>query len=156
MNKRDPKFWALIGFGVGAVSASAGSISNPLDSLLGGLIQASLWFLVSLFIIKRKQKKEGNNVKSESNSEKLKQETFLLFDKPVFKDWLFYVFLFSLFSNVVGGINNVSNSGGLTTTGFGAVSGVGDAIFRVLLSWFPLIPIIYAIRRLIRKKKYSS
>jgi hypothetical protein len=44
MNTRNPKFWALIGFGVGAVIASAGTIIHPLDSLFGGLIQAGLWF----------------------------------------------------------------------------------------------------------------
>ena len=54
MNTRNPKFWALIGFGVGAVIASAGTVIHPLDSLFGGLIQAALWFGVSSFVIKRK------------------------------------------------------------------------------------------------------
>lgn len=54
MNIRNPKFWALIGFGVGAVIASAGTVVHPLDSLFGGLIQAALWFGVSSFLIKRK------------------------------------------------------------------------------------------------------
>jgi hypothetical protein len=54
MNTRNPKFWALIGFGVGAVIASAGTVVHPLDSLFGGLIQAALWFGVSSFLIKRK------------------------------------------------------------------------------------------------------
>jgi hypothetical protein len=52
-----PLFWALIGFGVGAVIAAAGSIATPADSLLGGLIQALIWFGVSSFVIKRKSKK---------------------------------------------------------------------------------------------------
>lgn len=56
MNKRNPFFWATIGFGVGAVIASAGRIANPIDSL-GGLIQAMIWYGVSSLIIKQKSKK---------------------------------------------------------------------------------------------------
>jgi len=54
MNTRNPKFWALIGFGVGAVIASAGTIVHPLDALIGGLIQAAIWFGVSSFILRKK------------------------------------------------------------------------------------------------------
>jgi hypothetical protein len=54
MNTRNPKFWALIGFGVGAVIASAGTIVHPLDSLFGGLIQAAIWFGVSSFILRKR------------------------------------------------------------------------------------------------------
>ena len=57
MNSRNPKFWALIGFGVGAVIASAGTIVHPLDSLFGGLIQAAIWFGVSSFILNKKSVK---------------------------------------------------------------------------------------------------
>ena len=57
MNRGNPFFWAIIGFGVGAVIAAAGSIATPADSLLGGLIQALIWFGVSSFVIKRKFKK---------------------------------------------------------------------------------------------------
>lgn len=53
----NPLFWALIGFGFGAVIAAAGSIATPADSLVGGLIQALIWFGVSSFVIKRKSKK---------------------------------------------------------------------------------------------------
>jgi ribosomal protein L40E len=56
MNRGNPFFWALIGFGVGAVIAAAGSIATPADSILGGLIQALIWFGVSSFIINRKSK----------------------------------------------------------------------------------------------------
>lgn len=55
MNIRNPRFWALIGFGVGAVIASAGRVVHPLDSLFGGLIQAALWFAVSSFILRKKK-----------------------------------------------------------------------------------------------------
>jgi Na+-transporting methylmalonyl-CoA/oxaloacetate decarboxylase beta subunit len=54
VNAANPKFWALIGFGVGAVIAAGGNISSPLDALFGGAIQAVIWFGVSYLILKRK------------------------------------------------------------------------------------------------------
>lgn len=54
MNKSNPRFWALIGFGVGAVIAAGGNVNSPLDALLGGAIQAAIWFGVSYLILKRK------------------------------------------------------------------------------------------------------
>lgn len=151
--KNDPKFWALIGFCVGAVLASAGSISNPLDSILGGLVQSGIWFLVSRQIIKSKSAKANLENEVIADIATSTKSTLFLFDRPVHKDWMFYIFLFSLFSNIVGGLKNVSSSGGLTTDTFGTVSGLIDAIFRVLLSWFPIIPVIYFIRKKIREKK---
>ena len=68
MNTREPKFWALIGFGVGAVIASAGRIINPLDSLFGGLIQAGLWFGVSSFILRKKNSSSNSTYSAEQNS----------------------------------------------------------------------------------------
>jgi hypothetical protein len=79
--------------------------------------------------------------------------TKFLFDLPVTKDWLFYVFLIVLAGNVINGLSNVSASGGFTTSGAGMLSGLLDGAFRVLLSWFPIVPIIYFIRKLIRKSK---
>ena len=80
------------------------------------------------------------------------KKTKFLFDSPVTKDWMFYVFLVFLAANLVNGIQNVNSSGGLSTSPFGIVSGLIDGAFRVFLSWFPIIPIIYAIRKQIRKK----
>lgn len=57
MNSNNPRFWALVGFGVGAVIATAGTLATPLDSILGGLIQAGIWFGVSSLILKRKSTK---------------------------------------------------------------------------------------------------
>jgi hypothetical protein len=84
------------------------------------------------------------------------RKTRFLFDVPLTRDWLFYVFLFFLASNIVGGLSNVSASGGLSTTSGGILSGPLDAIFRLALSWFPMIPIIYLIRKLIRKLNSNS
>ena len=58
MNRNNPLFWALIGFGVGAVVTAAGSIATPLDSLIGGLIQAVIWYGVAKFILNRRKKSE--------------------------------------------------------------------------------------------------
>ncbi len=80
------------------------------------------------------------------------KKTRFLFDTPVTRDWMFYVFLVFLAANLVNGIQNVNSSGGLSTSPFGIVSGLIDGTFRVFLSWFPIIPIIYAIRKGIRKK----
>jgi hypothetical protein len=80
------------------------------------------------------------------------KKTKFLFDLPITKDWLFYVFIFLLVGNIVNGLSNVSSSGGFTTSGYGLLSGLIDGASRVLLSWFPVIPIIYFIRKLIRKK----
>lgn len=84
------------------------------------------------------------------------KKTRFLFDVPVTKDWLFYVFLFILATNLISGIQSVSSSGGLSTSTGGILSGLIDGAFRVVLSWFPFIPIIYIIRRHIRKKRLSK
>ena len=84
------------------------------------------------------------------------KKTKFLFDVPITRDWLFYVFLFILASNVINGFSNVSSSGGFSTSSAGIISGVLDGAFRVVFSWFPIIPIIYVIRKQIRKKKPSQ
>ena len=76
-----------------------------------------------------------------------------MFDVPVKKDWLFYVFLVVLVSNIIGGLTNVVASGGLSLSSGGILSGTIDGVLKILLSWFPLIPIIYIIRKQVRKKK---
>jgi hypothetical protein len=81
------------------------------------------------------------------------KKTKFLFDVPVTKDWLFIVFLFILAGNVINGFSNVSASGGLSTSSAGMISGLIDGAFRVFLSWFPIIPIIYVIRKQFRKRK---
>lgn len=80
------------------------------------------------------------------------KKTRFLFDVPVTKDWMFYVFLFIFVLNIIGGLSNVSASGGFSSSSFGIVSGLGDGLFRVIFSWFPFIPVIYIIRKQIRKR----
>ncbi len=57
MNTSNPKFWAVVGFFFGLVLAAGGTIATPLDALVGGLIQAAIWFGISSFVIKRKKRK---------------------------------------------------------------------------------------------------
>lgn len=84
------------------------------------------------------------------------KKTRFLFDVPVTKDWLFYVFILMLFVNVSNGLNNVFQSGGLNFSYGGMISGLIDGLFRILLSWFPFIPIIYLIRKLFRKSRRTE
>ena len=81
------------------------------------------------------------------------KKTKFLFDLPVTKDWLFYVFLFFLASNVINGIINVVESGGPVLSAGGIISGLLDGAFRIMLSWFPIIPLVYLVRKLIRSRK---
>jgi hypothetical protein len=84
------------------------------------------------------------------------KKTLFLFEKPVTSDWLFWVFAVFLCVNVLSGVSNVVNSGGLVFSTGGIISGLLDGLFRVVLSWFPLIPIIHLVRRLIRKLRKSG
>ena len=54
MNSKNPFFWALVGFVIGFVVASGGDISSPLDSSVGGLLQAGIWYFVSKVILSKK------------------------------------------------------------------------------------------------------
>lgn len=78
-------------------------------------------------------------------------KTRFLFDDPITSDWLFWVFTAILAINILGGVSNVVNSGGLVFSTGSFISGILDGSFRIILSWFPIIPIIYVIRKLIRK-----
>lgn len=68
MNSSNPKFWALIGFGVGAVLAAAGTMSSPFESLVGGIIQAAIWYGISTLILNRKNKTSSNTKKNFSSN----------------------------------------------------------------------------------------
>ena len=104
----------------------------------------------------KKAKKPGvGEIRQNEPAEVMKKTTFL-FDKPVTSDWLFWVFIVSLGANVINGSSNVVNSGGLVFSTGGIISGLLDGLFRVLFAWFPLIPIIYLVRKLIRKRKKSG
>ena len=84
------------------------------------------------------------------------KKTKFLFDIPVTNDWLFWVFSFMLLGNVVNGLSNVNEAGGFNLSSFGIISGLIDGALRVFLSWFPIIPIIYFIRKQVRKRNHTE
>ena len=71
MNSSNPKFWALIGFGVGAVLAAAGTMSSPFESLVGGLIQAAIWYGISALILNKKNKNSLKTRKTFSSNDSI-------------------------------------------------------------------------------------
>jgi len=80
------------------------------------------------------------------------RQTKYLFDSPVKRDWLFWVFCFFLLANAVNALQRVSNSGGIDLSPVSAFSGAIDAAVQVLIAWVMILP-IYLIRKLIRKRK---
>jgi len=58
MNSSNAKFWALIGFIFGAILAAGGSMANPIESIVGGVIQAVIWFGVSSLILQIRNKRK--------------------------------------------------------------------------------------------------
>jgi len=84
------------------------------------------------------------------------KKTKFLFDSPVTKDWLFYVFLLILVFNFSNAISRVNSSGGINTSTFGALSGIIDAAWQVFAAWFPIVPVVYFIRKRIRKTKKDN
>ena len=81
------------------------------------------------------------------------KKTKFLFDLPVTKDWLFYIFIFILLFNFSNAISRVNESGGVSTSTFGILSGVLDLAFNIFAAWFPIVPIVYFVRKQIRKSK---
>jgi hypothetical protein len=79
------------------------------------------------------------------------RKTKYMFDSPVKRDWLFWVFCLFLFANTVNALQRVSDSGGIDLSGISVVSGSIDAFFQVLISWIMCLP-IYFIRKIIRKR----
>lgn len=80
------------------------------------------------------------------------RQTKYLFDSPVRRDWIFWVFCFFLLANVVNALQRVSNSGGIDLSPVSVVSGTINAAVQVLISWVMILP-IYLIRKSIRKRK---
>jgi hypothetical protein len=71
MNSSNPKFWALVGFIFGAVIAAGGSMASPIESIVGGIIQAAIWFGVSSLILQKRNKQKISN--AQSNKTPVKQ-----------------------------------------------------------------------------------
>ena len=89
---------------------------------------------------------------SETKESVQMRQTKYLFDSPVKRDWLFWVFCFFLLVNAVNALQRVSNSGGIDLSPVSAFSGSIDAAIQVLIAWVMILP-IYLIRKMIRKRK---
>ena len=101
-------------------------------------------------IIKITNSRVEKQKSSELSQEKMSEEagkTILLFNRPVTGDWLFWVFMVTLAFSSLSGLPSILNS----SNGF--ISGVFDILFLVIFAWFPLIPFIYFIRKLVHKRK---
>jgi len=79
------------------------------------------------------------------------KQTKFLFDNPVTKDWLFWVFVTLAALSGVSAIQRVNESGGVNTSTFSLLSGSIDALFVIFSTYIFVIP-IYLVRRFIRKK----
>jgi hypothetical protein len=79
------------------------------------------------------------------------KQTKFLFDKPVTKDWLFWVFVTLGALNGIAALQRVNEGGGVNTSTFSLVSGTIDALFVIFSTYILVIP-IYLIRRFIRNK----
>ena len=80
------------------------------------------------------------------------KKTKFLFDLPVTKDWLFWVFIVFAGANALSAIQRVNQSGGVNTSSFSLLSGLIDALFGLLSAYIIVVP-IYFIRKAIRKSK---
>lgn len=80
------------------------------------------------------------------------KQTKFLFDTPVTKDWLFWIFVVIAGSNAINAVQRVNQSGGVNTSSFSLVSGLLDALFNIFTAYILVIP-IYFIRKGIRKSK---
>ena len=83
------------------------------------------------------------------------KKTKLLFDLPVTKDWLFWIFIVFAGANALNAIQRVNQSGGVNTSSFSLLSGLIDALFTIVSAYILVIP-IYFIRKAIRKSKKSE
>jgi hypothetical protein len=80
------------------------------------------------------------------------KKTKFLFDLPVTKDWLFWIFIVFAGANSISSLQGVNQSRGINTSSFSLVSGSIDALVGVLSAYIIVIP-IYFIRKAIRKSK---
>ena len=83
------------------------------------------------------------------------KKTKFLFDLPVTKDWLFWIFIVIAGANALSAIQRVNQSGGVNTSSFSLLSGLIDALFTIVSAYILVIP-IYFIRKAIRKSKKSE
>ena len=138
MSKSNPKFWALIGLFVGATLASGGADQSNRDILVGGLMQAVLWYVISYLIIRLKGKKIIKN-----SGEKRKIQIFSMLDQPIAKDWILYFWIVTVI---------VTIPVTLGSEGAGGVSGLFDFIIGIAIQYFFFLRVPVFIRNKIRNR----
>ena len=79
------------------------------------------------------------------------KQTKYLFDKPVTKDWLFWVFVAFAALNGIAAIQRVNESGGVNTSTFSLLSGTIDALVVIFSTYLLVIP-LYLVRKFVRKR----
>ena len=84
----------------------------------------------------------------------MKKSKFL-FDVPVTKDWLFWIFIVLTTFNAIGALSAVSKSGGISTSSGGIISGLIDAAFTLLSAYIFVIP-VYWIRKFVRNRNSNE
>ena len=115
-----------------------------------GIFYLCVFATIIYTIIKITNSRAEKQKTSELSQDKMSVEarkTILLFNKPVTGDWLFWVFIVTLASSSLSGLPNILNF----SNGF--ISGVFGILFLLIFAWFPLIPVIYFIRKLVHKRK---
>ena len=85
----------------------------------------------------------------------LMKKSKFLFDVPVTKDWLFWIFIVLTTFNAIGALSAVSKSGGISTSSGGIISGLIDAAFTLLSAYVFVIP-VYWIRKFVRNRNSNE
>ena len=119
------------------------------DDFLGIFSLCVLVFIIYTIIqvTKSREAKQRISGISQDKSSAGVRRTRFLFDNPVLGDWLFWVFTVTLASSILSGVPNVLNSSNRL------ISGVFGILLLVIFAWFPIIPVIYLIRKSVRKRK---
>jgi ABC-type antimicrobial peptide transport system permease subunit len=119
-------------------------------TLIAGLFSLCILVFIIYTIIQvtksREAKQRISGISQDKSSAGVRRTRFL-FDNPVLSDWLFWVFTVTLASSILSGVPNVLNSSNRL------ISGVFGILLLVIFAWFPIIPVIYLIRKSVRKRK---
>ena len=83
------------------------------------------------------------------------KKTKFLFDIPVTKDWLFWVFIVIASLSGISAFQGVMKDGGVNTSSFSVISGLIDGSLVIFSGFIWVVP-IFLVRKLYRKVKNKS
>jgi len=129
-----------------AFTLISGYFSGDFFGIFYFCVLATIIYTIIKITNSRVEKQKSSELSQEKMSEEARK-TILLFNRPVTGDWLFWVFMVTLAFSSLSSVPNVLNSSN------SVISGVFDILFLVIFAWFPLIPVTYFIRRLVRKRR---